>query len=166
MEAKTFLYIIPGILVFILLIRRGFFGKHSEHNSYADEKNEWTIMTSFRESKILSKYAGELRFGPAFIHLKTEPENVFEKQFFGDWFYRTENGVYLQKWNSNPIKSGVHTEANNDLIYYDGLKNSIEIIETGIDSFLWEMEKNNENGLTLIYNKGETENRIKITNAL
>jgi hypothetical protein len=165
MEIEAIIYIVLGILALVFLLQRKRFDKKPEYDSYADEKNAWSILTSFSEFKVLSKYAGELRFGPTFIHLKTEPKNTFGKQFFGDWFYRTENGVYLQKWNSDPIKSGIHTRADNDLIYYDRLKNRIEIIETGIKSFLWEMEKDNDNGLTLISKDGKTENRIKITNA-
>ena len=42
-------------------------------NHYHDHRN------SFSELKLLSKYAGELRYGPAFLHLKTEPKNVNEK---------------------------------------------------------------------------------------
>ncbi|WP_452231857.1 hypothetical protein [Lacinutrix sp. MEBiC02595] len=168
METVTIGYIVIGILVLLLLLQRKQNNKNVEFDSYnhiwSDALKDWSIMTSFPDSKIWSKYAGEIRFGPAYLHLKTEPKNVFEKQFFGDWFYRTENGVYLQKWNSNPIKSGVRTKANNDLIYYDRLKNKIKSIETGIKSFHWEMEKNEKNELTLIYYASEIENRIKISN--
>ena len=169
METVTIGYIVIGILVVVLLLQRNRIDKNAEFDSYnhnwTGELKDWSIMTSFSELKLLSKYAGELRFGPAFLHLKTEPKNVFGKEFFGDWFYRTENGVYLQKWNSNPIKTGVHTKANNDLIYYDRLKNKIEVLETGIKSFHWTMEKDENNELTLISDNGKTKNRIKITNA-
>jgi hypothetical protein len=136
----------------------------SHHHIWENELENWSVMTSFSELKILSKYAGELRFGPAFIRIKTEPENVFGKEFYGDWFFRTKKGVYLQKWNSNPIKNGVHTRANNDLIYYDQLKNKIEVLKTGINSFHWTIEKDENNELTLISGNGKTKNRIKITN--
>ncbi|GAB5564111.1 MAG: hypothetical protein Wins2KO_11740 [Winogradskyella sp.] len=143
--------------------------KNEEFDSYNhnwnNELKDWTVMTSFSELKILTKYAGELRFGPAFVHIKTEPKNAFGKEFYGDWFFRTENGVYLQKWNSNPIKSGVYTKASNDLIYYDRLKNKTKVLETGIKSFHWTIEKDENNGLTLISDNGKTTNRIKITNA-
>jgi hypothetical protein len=169
METVTIGYIVIGILVVVLLLQRKRIDKNAEFDSYkhnwTDELKDWSIMTSFAELKLLSKYAGELRFGPAFLHLKTEPKNVFGKEFFGDWFYRTENGVYLQKWNSNPIKSGVHTKDNNYLIYYYRLKIKIEVLETGIKSFHWTMEQDENNELTLISDNGKTENRIKITNA-
>ncbi|AZQ64734.1 hypothetical protein EI427_21150 [Flammeovirga pectinis] len=165
METSTILYIILGISVFLLLFQKKWIDKNAEYDSYSDEKNEWSILTSFSELKILSKYAGELRFGPAYIHIKTEPKNVFGEEFYGDWFYRIENGIYLQQWNSNPIKSGVHTRANNDLIFYDRIKNQREIIETGIKSFHWKIEKDNNKELTLISNNGKSETRIKITNA-
>jgi hypothetical protein len=132
------------------------------NDTYADENNEWTILIDFSNSKILSKYAGTLRFGPTYIHIKTVPENIFGKHFFGDWFYRTKKGVYLQKWNSNPVKNGVFTKANNDLVYYNSIEHEIETIKTGIKSFLWKMKKDENNELFLISNNGKIENRIKI----
>jgi hypothetical protein len=123
---------------------------------------DWSIMTSFSKLKILSKYKGELRFGPAYVHIKTEPENIFDESLFGDWFYRIENGVYLQKWNSNPIKDGVHIKVNNDLIFYDILENKIKTIESGIKSFFWKIEKSSNNIFTLISNNCDTEKRILI----
>jgi hypothetical protein len=168
METEIILYIIVGILVLIFLIQRKRIDKNSEFDSYnhiwENELENWSIMTSFSELKILSKYAGELRFGPAFIHIKTEPKNVFGKEFYGDWFYRTENGIYLQKWNSNPIKNGVHTKADNDLIFYDPIKNKKEVIETGIKSFHWKIEENENDELILVSDNGKIENRIKINN--
>ena len=38
-------------------------------------------------------------------------------------------------------------------------------METGINSFHWTMEKDENDGLTLISDNGKTKNRIKITNA-
>jgi len=165
METDTILYITFGISIFILLFLLRRKDKKTEFDSYADNENDWSILTSFSELKIFSKYAGELRFGPAYIHLKSEPENIFGKHFFGDWFYKTDNGVYLQKWNSNPIKEGVHIRVNNDLMYFDSIENRLEIIESGIKSFHWTMEKDKNNELILVSNNGKTETRIKITNA-
>jgi hypothetical protein len=167
-----FLGIIALIIIFIILV---FKPKSSNKNTdtefdsynhtWKNELENWSIMTSFSDFKFLSKYAGELRFGPVFIHIKTEPKNVFGKEFYGDWFFRTENGIYLQKWNSNPIKNGVNTKANNDLIYYDLLENKTKVLETGIKSFHWTMEKDENNELTLISDNGKRKSRIKITNA-
>ena len=162
----TILFIILGVLVLFFLPRRKRTNRSTERDSYADEKNDWSILTSFSELKIWSKYAGELRYGPVFIHIKTEPQNAFGKEFYGDWFFRTENGVYLQKWNSNPIKNGVRAEANNDLVFYDRQKNKINVIETGIKSFHWSMEKDENNELILASNDGRTTSRIKVVNVL
>lgn len=166
MEPKTIVYIVVGIFALFLLLRRKRTDKNEEFDSYnhiwENESENWSIMTSFSELKILSKYAGELRYGPAFIHIKTEPKNVFGKEFYGDWFYRTENGIYLQKWNSNPIINGLQTKADNDLVFYDPIKNKKEVIKDGIKSFHWKMEKNNKNELILVSNNGKTEKRIKI----
>lgn len=124
--------------------------------------NDWSIMTSFSELKILSKYKGELRFGPTYLHIKTEPKNIFNETFFGDWFYKIETGVYLQKWNSIPLKDGVHMEVNNDLFFFNVIENKIKTIEPDIKSFFWKIEKSKNNDLVLISNNGETEKRIII----
>ena len=166
METSTILFLILGILVIVFLLQKNWIDKNEEYDSYANEKNEWSILTSFSQIKILSKYGGELRFGPAYIHIKTEPKNVFGKEFYGDWFFRTKNGVYLQKWNSNPIKNGIHTKADNDLIFYDSLNNKTKVLITGIKSFHWTVEKDEKNQLILISNNGKTINRIKINNGL
>lgn len=159
--------IVIGILVLLIFFKRKRIDKvefDSYNHTWENELENWSIMTSFSELNILSKYAGELRFGPSFIHIKTEPKNVFGKEFYGDWFFRTKNGVYLQKWNSNPIKNGIHIKANNDLIYYDRLKNKTEVVEIGIKSFHWTIEKDENDKLTLISDNGKTKNRIKIIN--
>ncbi|MCU4190141.1 hypothetical protein M9Q43_13340 [Flavobacterium sp. HXWNR29] len=161
----TLIFIIVGILAIVFLGQTKSFDKNTIYDSYSDEKNEWSILSTFAELKILSKYAGELRFGPTFIHIKTDPINVFGKEFYGDWFFRTQNGIYLQKWNSNPIKTGVHTEADNDLIYYDFKKNKTKVLKTGIKSFHWTIEKKENDVLVLITDNGKIKSRIEITNA-
>lgn len=108
---------------------------------------EWSIMTSFSELKIYSKYIGELRFGPAYIKIKNDPKNIFRDNLFGDWFCRVENGIFLQKWNSDPIKDGVHIKVNNDLVFYDIKENKIKTIEKGIKSFFWDIVKSSKNEL-------------------
>ena len=155
---KSILLIVFGSLAVIVLIRKLFYTKKMDLDTYFDKKNEWSILISSGPVKILSKYAGEIRFGPTYIYLKSEPENIFEKQIFGDWIYKADNGVYLQKWNSKQ-------DAKTDLIFYDTDKNQIDIIEYGINSFFWEIEKDKHNNLTLISDNGKQKRRIKITNA-
>ncbi len=139
---------------------------NSNHHKNLEIQNhdwsDWAIMTSMSNVRLLSKYVGELRFGPAYLHLKTEPINLFGKEFYGDWLYKTSKGVYLQRWNSNPLKSGVHTKANNDLVFLNTLTNEIEIIERNIDSFHWTIEKDDKENLTLISDNGNTVERIQI----
>lgn len=159
-----FIFIIIGVLLFILFSRKRdeqtiYFDSHN--HSPKNEKANWSLFTTFSETKIYSKYAGELRFGPAFIHLKSAPENAFGRDFYGDWFYRVDNGVYLQKWNSNPVETGVHTKANNDLVFYNHTDNTVETIKKGIKSFHWNIEKNSE-GLTLVADNGKRKESIKI----
>ncbi|WP_430468569.1 hypothetical protein [Winogradskyella ouciana] len=165
METVTIGYIVIGILVVALLLQRKRIDKNAEYDSYADEKNEWSILTSFAEFKIMSKYAGEFPHGPSFIHIKTEPKNILDKHFFGDWFYRTENGVYLQKWNSNPLKGKNLTNSNSDLIFINQKNQSQNTVKSEIKALWFDMEKNDKNELILILNNVTSSEKVKITNA-
>lgn len=129
-----------------------------------NKQETWSILTAFDQTKIYSKYAGELRFGPAFIHIKTEPVNVFGEEFYGDWFFRTAKGVYLQRWNSNPLDQGIRTKAINDLVFYNPQKHKVSLILNGIKSFLWTIEKSENTILILASDNGKTIDRIKIPN--
>lgn len=134
----------------------------STHLKSYDNSKPWAIMVFHQGTRIRSKYAGEIRFGPAFLHLKSEPINVFGNQFFGDWFYKTQQGIYLQLWNSNPIKEGVHTKANNDLLFLNTETKELTTIKKGIPSFFWSIEENEHGKLFLVYDTDNREKRIEI----
>ena len=165
METSTILYIVLGILVFVLLIQKIRLDKNSEYDSYSNERNDWGILTSFSEFKILSKYAGEIPFGPAFIHIKTEPKNVFNNEFFSDWFYRTENGVFLQRWSLNPLKKANLPNAVRELIFIDFDTKKLKIMHSDLKTFWMDIEKNEKDELILVLNNIKSEEKIKITTA-
>lgn len=166
METVTIGYIVFGILIIVLLVQKFLTDKASENFSYLNERFEWSLLTSTNDFKLLSKYAGEIPFGPAFIHLKTEPKNVFNKQFFGDWNFKTENGIYLQKWSVNPLKRKNLNNAVSELIFLDFKTSNIKTIQSGIKAFWIEIEKNEYNELILVLNNVKSEERIKITETI
>tara|TARA_R110002049_G_scaffold307520_1_gene508234 strand:- start:46146 stop:46556 length:411 start_codon:yes stop_codon:yes gene_type:complete len=100
METVTIGYIVIGILVVVLLLQRKRIDKNAEFDSYnhnwTDELKDWSIMTSFSELKLLSKYAGELRFGPAFLHLKTEPK-MFSKRNSSEIGFTEQKTEFIYK---------------------------------------------------------------------
>lgn len=126
-----------------------------------NETNEWSILTSFSAVKLYSKYMGELRFGPTYLWLKNKPDNIFKNEFYGDWFYKVEKGVYLQKWNSNP-EEGVHIKISNDLILYEPITNTAETIISNIPSFHWEIITNKNNDLVLVSDNGREKKQLII----
>jgi hypothetical protein len=98
----------------------------------------WTIWTDLNGVRFLRKFNGEVRFGPAYFNVKSEPTILgLDNKLFGDWFFQYKNGLLFQQWNStdNP---------NTDLIYFDSDTKLIKTIENNIPSVLWDIvEKNN-----------------------
>ena len=93
--------------------------------------NDWSIFLNSENLIIYQKFAGEIRFGPEYFELKTDPIIIdFNNKIFGDWFYRTSNGVFLQEWNS--IKN-----ANTNLIYIDFTNQSFITLHKNIESVFW-----------------------------
>lgn len=164
METSAILIVIIGILLIVLLVQKNLIYKKTDYDSYSNDRYEWGTLTSFSEFKILSKYAGEIPFGPVFIHIKTEPKNIFDKTFFSDWFYRVENGVFLQRWSLNPLKRSNLSNAERELIFIDFETKKIKIIYSDIKTFWMDIEKNDNDQLILVLNNGKLEERIKIPN--
>ena len=93
--------------------------------------NDWSIFLNSENLIIYQKFAGEIRFGPEYFELKTDPIIIdFNNKIFGDWFYRTSNGVFLQEWKS--IKN-----ANTNLIYIDFTNQSFITLHKNIESVFW-----------------------------
>ena len=109
---------------------------------------KWTFFAEYKDVKILKMYLSEIRFGPEYFNLKSEPENQqFKDKIFGDWFYKNENLIFLQQWNStkNP---------NSNLLLFNAETNELKVIKQNIDSVLWEMKTENDENLNLICNTG------------
>ena len=101
--------------------------------------NEWNIFLNSEYLNIFQRFEGEIRFGPEYLLLKTEPTiQEFYGKFFGNWFYKTSSGVFLQEWNS--LKN-----ANSNLIYIDFKKLKYITLHKNIKSVFWNMYEDNEN---------------------
>ena len=93
--------------------------------------NDWSIFLNSENLIIYQKFAGEIRFGPEYLELKTDPIIIdLSNKIFGDWFYRTSNGVFLQEWNS--IKY-----ANTNLIFIDFTNQIFITLHKNIESVFW-----------------------------
>ena len=93
--------------------------------------NDWSIFLNSENLIIYQKFAGEIRFGPEYLELKTDPIIIdLSNKIFGDWFYRTSNGVFLQEWNS--IRN-----ANTNLIFIDFTNQIFTTLHKNIESVFW-----------------------------
>ena len=99
---------------------------------------EWSTFLNSESLNIYQKFEGEIRFGPEYLQLKTEPIiQEFNGKIFGNWFYRTSSGVFLQEWNSLQ-------NANSNLIYIDFKKLKFITLQQNIESVFWDMSENKE----------------------
>ena len=122
--------------------------KEIEEKQTENTMEKWTFLAEYKNVKILKKYLHEIRFGPAYFELKSEPKNLnFNNKIFGDWFYESENLIFLQQWNSTE-------KPNTNLVLFNAETNEMKIIEKNLDSVLWEMKNENEENLNLICNTG------------
>ena len=138
-----FVFIFSIIIVSYVLIK-SYFSPKGTFTEYEPVKTEnYSIYFENNELKIFSIYAGEIRMGPIYLGFKTEPRiKEIETEFFGDWFYKTETGIYLQKWNSTK-------EPNTDLVFINFKNLTIHTIKSNIASVNWKIENINEK---LIFN--------------
>lgn len=61
---------------------------------------EWNNFFEHKSLKIYYNLKGEIRYGPAYLNLKSDPViKEFNDKIFGDWFYRHDSILYLQEWN-------------------------------------------------------------------
>ncbi|MFT5819330.1 MAG: hypothetical protein ACI8ZM_000553 [Crocinitomix sp.] len=164
MNLITIAFTVLGILVILLIFQKIQLRSKSTCDPYLDNKIEWTVLVGIFDIIIYCKNAGELRFGPTYLHLKSDPNNIFGKHFYGDFHYKTNNGIYFQKWNSSPLKNGVHIKVSNDLVFFDARNNEIKTIISNINSFHWKIEKSEYDEIILIAVNGKNEDRIKVTN--
>lgn len=144
----------PFLLIFglIVMLFAGiisiFQKKEVEEKMTENTMEKWTFLAEYKNAKIFKKYLHEIRFGPAYFELKSEPENLnLNNKIFGDWFYQSENLIFLQQWNSTE-------KPNTNLLLFNTETNELKIIEKNLDSVLWEMKSENEENLNLICNTG------------
>ena len=112
---------------------------------------EWNIFLNSENLNIYQRFEGEIRFGPEYLQLKTEPKiPEFYGKIFGDWFYKTSDGVFLQEWNSLQ-------KADSNLIYIDFKELKFITLQKNIESVFWNMSEDNE-----YYNLNINNNFIEI----
>ena len=100
--------------------------------------NEWSIFLNSEKLNIYQKFEGEIRYGPEYLQLKSEPAiQHFNDKIFGNWFFRTTNGCFLQEWNS--LK-----DANSNLIYIDFEYLKFITLQKNIESVFWDMSEDSE----------------------
>ena len=109
---------------------------------------DWENFIEYESLIIQKQFAGEIRFGPTFFSLNSNPEiKELNSKIFGDWFYKTENLIFLQQWNSTE-------KTNTNLVLFNAETNELKRIEKNLNSVLWEMKNENEENLNLICNTG------------
>ena len=127
--------LIFSIFIAIYVIIKSYFLSSKVSTEYEPViKEDYSIYFENNEFKLFSIYAGEIRMGPIYLGLKSEPRILeIESGIYGDWIYKTESGIYLQKWNSmkNP---------NTDLIFIDFKNLDVLTIKSNIVSVNWKIE--------------------------
>tara|TARA_R110002073_G_scaffold14554_1_gene59312 strand:- start:88679 stop:89299 length:621 start_codon:yes stop_codon:yes gene_type:complete len=152
--------IIVGIIIMLTLEVFEFFQRfYSKPNiAIKSQSNEiikptqidqWNLFTNLNQLKIYEKYIGEVRFGPAYLNLKSEPKiNYLNGELFGDWFFLYSKGILLQQWNS--IKN-----PNANLIFI-GIENlEIKVLQKNIPSVIWDIVETKDRILELNCDTGK-----------
>ncbi len=129
------LIIVVGLVSMIVMAIWSFlkFGRLSEEEKKQLEviSEDWKELTSLNELTIEQKFRGEIRFGPAYFELQSQPTIIaLEGRTFGDWFYRNKNGIFSQQWNSTD-------SPNTDLIFVNAGTLEVESVERNIPSVNW-----------------------------
>lgn len=111
--------------------------------------DQWTIWTTINGLKIFQKFEGEIRFGPAYFALKSDPTiRGLQGDRFGDWFFQYQNGIFLQKWNSID-------RPNTNLLFVDSDTRETLTIEKNIPSVLWNIIETVDKTLELKCDTGQ-----------
>jgi len=127
------------------------FGKPSKTELQEEQpfEEQWSVLASINDLKIQQKFLHEIRFGPAYFELKSEPNiQSLENKTFGDWFYRHKTGVLLQQWNSTATP-------NTNLIFIDAETLVLRTIKENIPSVLWALTETEDNMLQLDCDTGQ-----------
>ena len=109
---------------------------------------EWMLLTQAGQLKLWLKDIGEIRFGPGYFHLKSEPPiEYFTDKTFGDWFFHLGDGILLQEWNN------VRTPDTN-LVYISSETLELQVILSNVPSVQWDIVQETNGSYTLTCNTG------------
>ncbi|WP_157600706.1 hypothetical protein [Rufibacter sp. DG15C] len=104
---------------------------------------QWTYWTEMNSIKLYQNLEGEIRFGPGYFSVKSEPLlHDFDGKTFGGWFFHYKDGIFLQQWDSTK-------SPHSSLLYFDTVGLTIIELKTQVPSVIWEMEVLEENQLQL-----------------
>ncbi len=141
--------IIMSILGIFAFFQRLFSKPDFEIESQSTDIEQWNILTNFNGINIYQKYVNEIRFGPAYLNLKSEPEiDYLNNKLFGDWFYTYSKGILLQQWNSTE-------KPNTNLIFIEIENLKIQVLEKNIPSVNWEIVETKDRTLELNCDTGK-----------
>ncbi|HCE56020.1 MAG TPA: hypothetical protein DER05_13945 [Lutibacter sp.] len=146
--------IVVGIIIMLILgiftfFQRLFSKPDFKIESQSTDIEQWSSLTNFSGINIYQKYVSEIRYGPAYLNLKSEPEiDYLNNKLFGDWFFTYSNGILLQQWNS--------TEKPNTNLIFIGIDNlKIQVLEKNIPSVNWEIVETKDRTLELNCDTGK-----------
>jgi hypothetical protein len=140
--------IVCGLLAMIFFFILSLFEKNDATVEKPKEE-PWTILTEINGVRFLKRLKGEIRFGPAYFELKTEPPILgLENKIFGDWLFYFEGGLFLQQWDKtdNP---------DTTLLYIEIEKKQIRKIKNSIPSVLWDIVQRQDKKLELNCDTGD-----------
>lgn len=121
-----------------------------------DLNGRWAILTEQHNLKIFQKYRGEVRFGPIYLSLKSEPRNEFlNGKIFGDWFFYYGQGIFLQQWNSLD-------KPNTNLIFINTTTFDTKVLQANIPSVMWDIVETDTKELQLTCDSGKEILKYKI----
>ena len=122
---------------------------YQESASSPDPFNEWLPAIEKDGVTLYRKNIGEIRYGPGYFWLKSSPEiTALNGQTFGEWMFRVDSGILLQRWNST-------TEPDTDLLMVDLKTMGVRTIAKNIPSVQWEMKNDPVKGFTLTCDTGQ-----------
>jgi len=148
--------LIVGIIIMMFVGIFAFFQKlfskpetKLELETESTQIEQWNLFTNLSGLNIYEKYVGEIRFGPAYLNLKSKPKIEFlENKLFGDWFFTYSNGILLQLWNS--------TKKPNANLIFIGIDNcKVQVLEKNIPSVNWEIVETKDKTLELNCDTGK-----------
>ena len=143
-----FLMIMVGIFS---IFQKLFSTKNKSAEVIQDQEmnGQWSILTEQNKLKIFQRYKGEVRFGPTYLNLKSDPTiNFLNDKTFGDWFFYYDKGIFLQQWNSID-------KPNTNLIFIDTTTFDFKVLKENIPSVIWDIVATDAKDLQLTCDTGK-----------